>query len=133
MPNTPATAGGDPDGRSGQGDTGGNRGDRDGRWRRAASLAELRSRGSIRVEVSGHDVLVVRDGKEIYACGNVCAHQHFAMLHAGAIAGRMVTCPMHGWTYDVATGRCTSGEGRIPVYEVMVRGDDVFVGADAWA
>ena len=124
MPNTPAAAGGDPEG--------GQEGSRNRRWRRAASLAEVRARGRIRVDLGGHDVLVVRDGAEIYACGNVCAHQHFAMLHEGAIEGRLVTCPMHGWTYDIATGRCTSGEGRIPVYEVMVRGDDVFVGSDAW-
>jgi len=96
-------------------------------WTRVASLAELGARGRLRVEPDGFDILIVRAGGSVYACGNVCAHQHFAMLHAGEIDGHEVSCPMHGWTYDVRTGTCLGGEGRIPTYPVMVRGDDIFI------
>ena len=98
-------------------------------WMRVASLADLRSRGRVRVEVDGRDVLLVHTGGQVYACGNVCAHQHFPMLHAGTLEGHRVTCPMHGWTFDVRTGASAAGEGRIPVYPVLVRGDDVLIAA----
>lgn len=97
-------------------------------WVRVASAADLAARGRLRVAADGHDILLVRAGGAIHACGNVCAHQHFAMLHAGTIDGCAVTCPMHGWSYDVRTGAALTGEGRIPVYPVSVEGDDVSVG-----
>lgn len=96
-------------------------------WTRIASLAELAARGRMRVEAGGLDILIVRAPDGVYACGNVCAHQHFAMLHAGAICGHDVSCPMHGWTYDVRTGLCRGGEGRVPVYPVTLRGDDILI------
>jgi nitrite reductase/ring-hydroxylating ferredoxin subunit len=98
-----------------------------GEWTRIASFAELTARGRLKVGVDGDDILLVRAPDGVYACGNVCAHQHFSMLHAGSVRGHDVTCPMHGWTYDVRTGLCRGGEGRIPVYAVMVRGDDILL------
>jgi nitrite reductase/ring-hydroxylating ferredoxin subunit len=96
-------------------------------WARIASLAELAARGRLRVEMDGLDILLVAASGAVYACGNVCAHQHMPMLHAGAFHGHSVSCPMHGWTYDVRTGACEGGEGKIPTYPVLVSGDDVFI------
>jgi nitrite reductase/ring-hydroxylating ferredoxin subunit len=39
----------------------------------------------------------------------------------------MVTCPRHGWTFNLRTGLSTTGEGRIATHPVTVRGDDVLV------
>lgn len=96
-------------------------------WTRVASLAELRAARRMKVRAGGADVLLVRVDDEVFACGNVCAHQHFSLLHAGTMEGHLVTCPMHGWTYDVRTGASTGGEGRVPVYPVRLAGDDVLV------
>jgi nitrite reductase/ring-hydroxylating ferredoxin subunit len=83
----------------------------------------------MRVDLDGADILLVAAADGVYACANVCAHQHRAMLHAGSILGHAVSCPMHGWTYDIRTGACREGgEGRIPTYRVLVRGDDIFIG-----
>jgi nitrite reductase/ring-hydroxylating ferredoxin subunit len=96
-------------------------------WTRVASLAELVACGRLRVESDGLDILLVKDGGAVRACGNVCAHQHVPLLHTGMIEGSRVTCPMHGWTYDLHTGLSGGGEGRIPVYAVALRGDDILV------
>lgn len=96
-------------------------------WTRVASLAELSARGRLRAGVDGFDILIVLTADGVRACGNVCAHQHVPMLHLGAFSGNTVSCPMHGWTYDVRTGACAGGGGRIPTYPVTVRGDDVFI------
>ena len=96
-------------------------------WTRVASLSEVRARGRLRVEHGGRDILVVSVGGEIYACGNICAHQHVPALHSGTLSGRTISCPMHGWTYDLESGASTIGEGRIPVYAVAVRDDDILL------
>ncbi|TLZ91219.1 MAG: Rieske 2Fe-2S domain-containing protein, partial [Methanobacteriota archaeon] len=42
----------------------------------------------------------------------------------------IVTCPMHGWEYDVRTGANTiNPAARLKRYEVRLDGDDVLVGA----
>jgi len=42
-----------------------------------------------------------------------CKHQG-ADLGAGRLAGSRVTCPRHGWEYDLATGECTN-MGSLPL------------------
>ncbi len=64
---------------------------------------------------------------KFYAIDNVCAHQHFAMLHQGILEDLTVTCPMHGWTFSLETGRATVGSGRVKTYAVKVVGDEVWV------
>ena len=40
----------------------------------------------------------------------------------------MVTCPLHGWEYDVRTGRNVANPvARLRTYAVRVEGDDVLV------
>ena len=38
-----------------------------------------------------------------YAISNVCPHKG-GPLGNGALSGHVVTCPWHGWTWDVRTG-----------------------------
>ena len=78
--------------------------------------------------LAGHlDVAVFKRGGMFFAVNNVCAHQHFSLLHKGALEGTNVTCPMHGWTYDMRTGRATTGEGAVARYETTVENGVVFV------
>ena len=43
--------------------------------------------------------------------------------------GRRVTCPWHGWQFDVRTGKTPLGPRiKQAVYEVKIEGQDVLVG-----
>ena len=84
------------------------------------------SRGTL-VAVKGDDVVLFKRGETVYAISNVCAHQHFSKLHDGPVAGFEVTCPMHGWSYDMRTGIATSGQGRVATYAVKVVGNDIMI------
>ena len=83
------------------------------------------------VSVDGNDIVVFKRGTTVCAMSNVCAHQHFSMLHQGPVKDFEVTCPMHGWTYDMRTGQSTTGQGRVASYPVKVQGNDVFVDVEA--
>jgi len=91
---------------------------------KASAIPEGKSK---RVKVGDEEVALWHVRGKFYAIDNVCAHQHFAMLHQGILEDLTVTCPMHGWTFSLETGRATVGSGKVKTYAVKVVGDDVWV------
>jgi NAD(P)H-dependent nitrite reductase small subunit len=94
---------------------------------RVARLSDLGERRGRKVRIGDDDVALWRVNGQVYAIGNVCAHQHFSALHDGILSGLTVTCPMHGWTYSLQTGKATSGSGAVRTYRVIIEGDVVYV------
>ena len=92
-----------------------------------ANLDRLSDRRGTLVEIGGEEIALFRRNDEVYAINNVCAHQHFSKLHEGRIAEYEVTCPMHGWAYDMRTGLNTTGQGKVASYPVRVVGNDVML------
>ena len=63
----------------------------------------------------------------IYALDGVCPHQG-GPLAEGEMTGCVVTCPWHGWQFDVRTGQHQfSATIRQPTLPVRVEGDAVLV------
>lgn len=57
------------------------------------------------VTVDGRHVALFRLGDDFHAIDNLCLHRA-GPLCDGAIDDRgVVTCPWHGWSYDIRTGR----------------------------
>ena len=66
-----------------------------------------------------------------YALDGVCPHQG-GPLGQGTLSGTVVTCPWHGWQFDVCTGQNQiSPRIRQPQFSVRVEGDDVLVDIDS--
>ena len=55
------------------------------------------------VVVSGRHVALFRLGDQFHALDNMCLHRG-GPLCDGAIAQGVVTCPWHGWSFEIATG-----------------------------
>lgn len=83
------------------------------------------------VDVDGLPIALANVAGVIYAFGDACRHEG-GPLSAGALIGETITCPWHGWAYDIRTGKAIVPPIgiRIPVYEVRLEGDDVFVVID---
>ncbi len=48
------------------------------------------------------------------------------VLGEGALDDDLVTCPWHGWQYNVKTGVCqTNPDLKVACYEVQVEGGDI--------
>lgn len=64
----------------------------------------------------------------IYAFGDSCRHQG-GPLSSGVLRDHVVTCPWHGWAYDVRTGTSVIPplKLRLPTYPVEVVDGEVFV------
>jgi 3-phenylpropionate/trans-cinnamate dioxygenase ferredoxin component len=103
-----------------------------GDWVAVAEVDDLIESKAIRVGVDGEAVFVVKAGDEVFAIGNQCTHQG-AGLDRGVvkIAGsvRTVTCPAHGSTFNLETGKVMRPPATkpVPVYDVKVEDGRVFV------
>jgi NAD(P)H-dependent nitrite reductase small subunit len=95
-----------------------------------ARLSELHERRAKFIRIADEEIALFKVEGKLYAINNVCAHQHFSMLHKGELNGLEITCPMHGWTYSLETGKATSGSGSVKTYQVKVLGDTVLVAVE---
>lgn len=72
-------------------------------WKLLCESSQLIEGGAIEL-VHGSDVVAAyRSDGELYAIDGICMHQG-GPLAKGKIANGRVTCPWHGWQYDLATG-----------------------------
>ena len=80
------------------------------------------------VAVDRERMLLVNVDGTFYALSDVCGHQR-APLSRGRLEGQVVECPLHFARFDVRTGKLLSGPVAVdvPVYEVRVDGDMVYV------
>jgi nitrite reductase/ring-hydroxylating ferredoxin subunit len=81
------------------------------------------------IEVDGASLAVFDLGSAVVAVDNVCRHVGNPIAD-GHVDGSCVTCPWHGWRYDLRTGEHLTLFGRrrgLRTYRVQVEGDDVQV------
>jgi nitrite reductase (NADH) small subunit len=83
--------------------------------------------GSIReFNVSGKAIAIANVSGKFYAVNNTCLHRG-GPLGQGALEGNVVTCPWHGWQFDVVSGKSVQNPSiRVACYIVVVRGSEVF-------
>jgi len=84
--------------------------------------------GTIReIQIDGKTFALANVEGKLYAINNTCLHRG-GPLGQGVMEGKNVTCPWHGWEYDVTTGKaCMNPSVGVECYGVEVRGDDIFV------
>jgi nitrite reductase/ring-hydroxylating ferredoxin subunit len=94
---------------------------------RAAKMEEVPA-GTIReYAIEGKVVALANVGGKLFAINNVCLHRG-GPLGEGELEGQKVTCPWHGWQYDVTTGKLVANPAvGVETFPVEVRGDDIFV------
>lgn len=77
------------------------------------------------IEAEGKTLAVFNVDGSFYAVDNTCLHRG-GPLGEGELDGKVVTCPWHGWQYDVTTGRHAMNPSvAVRRYEVKVEGDEV--------
>jgi nitrite reductase/ring-hydroxylating ferredoxin subunit len=80
------------------------------------------------VAIDRERVMLANVDGQFYALRDVCGHRN-APLSRGRLDGHVVECPLHFAQFDVRTGKLVDGpvSADVPVYEVRVEGDTVFV------
>ena len=98
-----------------------------GKLVKVAKTTDVPDGAGLCVEAEGKEIALFKMNGQFYAMDNTCQHQG-GPLGDGALEGKEVICPWHGWQYDVTTGQCTTNPNvRQERYAVQVQGDDVLV------
>jgi nitrite reductase/ring-hydroxylating ferredoxin subunit len=84
--------------------------------------------GTVReLYIEGKAVAVANVAGKIYAVNNTCLHRG-GPLGQGLLEGKVVTCPWHGWQFDVTTGKAMQNPSAgVDCYAAEVRGQDIFL------
>ena len=100
-----------------------------GEFTKIARLHELGDNKGIACRLEDEDVALIKSGGDFFAFINVCPHQQTPLVdkYGGQIAESRLTCPMHGWTYDLRTGDCVNASGKLKMLEVKIEDGKVFV------
>lgn len=93
-----------------------------------AKTSELKPGEGKIVEVGGRQLALFNVGGTFSAIDNTCCHRG-GPLGDGELDGATVTCPWHGWQYDVTSGKCLAPNPKASVqsFPVTVVGDEVKV------
>jgi|ERR1043166_4758978 nitrite reductase/ring-hydroxylating ferredoxin subunit len=94
---------------------------------RAARVSEIPP-GSIKeVQVGGKPVALANVSGKFYAINNTCLHRG-GPLGQGQLEGNVVTCPWHGWQFDVTTGKAVlNPSAEVGCLRAEVQGDEIYV------
>lgn len=77
--------------------------------------------------IGGTAIAVANVDGQFKACSNTCPHAD-GPLGEGTLSGNILTCPYHGWEFDLDTGAClTNASVKVPLHEVRVVQDAVCV------
>lgn len=87
--------------------------------------------GTGRVLVAGGRVLALFNvGGKFHAVDNTCPHRG-GPLGEGHLEGTLVTCPWHGWQFDVRTGSSPRNpHASVRCVKVESEGDDLYACLD---
>lgn len=115
----------------------------DDRLHRVVAEDDLGEGERVLIEIKGREVGVFNIHGEYYAVGSHCPHMGgpcaeglltglFAIDESGEMTysreGEILTCPWHGWEFDITTGDHLGGsKTRLLTYDVIVRDGDVYV------
>ena len=94
---------------------------------KVAQRSEIPSGSGKVVDAGGKTIALFNCEGTFYAVENACKHRG-GPLGEGSVAGTTVTCPWHGWEYDVTTGACLiDPSASLSRFDVTVDGEDVLV------
>ncbi|KZZ96537.1 Rieske [2Fe-2S] iron-sulfur domain protein [Moelleriella libera RCEF 2490] len=82
-------------------------------------------------DLSSH-VLVFQHRGKFHAVDHSCPHSAYPLSNGtpfdiedfGVVLSAGLTCPKHGWSFDLFTGMSDTGRYQLPLWEVQLRDED---------
>ena len=99
-----------------------------GRLIKVAETNEVPPGTAQAVEADGCRIALFNHAGGYYAIGDTCTHRG-GPLSEGEVDGTVVTCPLHGATFDITTGNVLgppASEG-VASYTIQLDGNDIKV------
>jgi nitrite reductase/ring-hydroxylating ferredoxin subunit len=82
------------------------------------------------VTVGRREIAIFNVGGTLYAIENLCPHQG-GPLGEGWLEGKLLTCPWHGWCFDLQSGAMTLGDFSVAeTFDVRAEGSTVLLATE---
>lgn len=92
-----------------------------------ARTADIAPGQAKQVQAGGRKIAIVNVAGRFHAVNDECPHFGGPMA-LGKVDGAKLSCPWHGWTFDVTTGENVhSPILALKCFEVKVEGDEILV------
>ncbi|MBI3322277.1 MAG: nitrite reductase (NAD(P)H) small subunit [Candidatus Omnitrophica bacterium] len=110
------------------------------RLKPVAKMADLPPGGSLVVTVDGREVALFNVEGRVCAVTNRCPHRSGPLGKGtvesaadpeapGSPPALVVRCPIHGWLFELSTGRClTRPTASVQTYPVACEGEEICLG-----
>ena len=97
-------------------------------WMQVVALEEVPMLGSRVVEAGELEVALFRTaGDMIFAIKNACPHKG-GPLSEGIVHGTSVTCPLHNWKIDLASGEALGpDQGCANTFPVKIENGQIYI------
>ncbi|WP_010587485.1 Rieske (2Fe-2S) protein [Schlesneria paludicola] len=94
---------------------------------RVASVGDVPVGEGREFVVGGRIVALFNVEGAFHAMDGICPHAG-GPLAKGALSQNVVTCPWHGWQFDVTTGRhCLNAQLQHPRFPVTIEGRELWI------
>ncbi len=98
-----------------------------GEFVKVATLSELPPGTAKTVEARGTPLALYNVGGTVRATANTCPHRG-GPLGEGELEAGVITCPWHGFQYEVGTGKCLTNPALgVACHGVRLDGQDILV------
>ena len=94
-------------------------------WITAGKVSELPPGLSRCIQHGREGIAVFNIGGKFYACDDSCPHAG-GPLNEGFVEGTRVSCPWHGWTFDLEPDPGDPPDG-VRRFRVGIQGDDLMI------
>ena len=100
-------------------------------WHKVCKLSELSEGKTLPVTVDDYDIVLVKQGDNVFALEDNCSHQDFPLSH-GAITGGNIKCKAHGAEFCLETGKAMRAPAFAPVrvFDVKIEHDEVLINTE---
>ena len=78
------------------------------------------------VHANGHEIALFHLDDGFHAIDNACPHRR-GPLGEGMVDDGEVTCPIHGWRFDIRSGKGVMMPVAVKKFPVMVEGENVLI------
>jgi nitrite reductase/ring-hydroxylating ferredoxin subunit/Fe-S cluster biogenesis protein NfuA len=96
-------------------------------WIEGPPADDISAGTAARARMGDHDVLLLRVEDRLFAYRNACPHQGMP-LHDGEIEDGALTCPWHGYCFEVDSGECRNApQVQLEPYPLRVEGGRIWV------
>jgi len=100
-------------------------------FQQVCMLSDLQEGQGSEFLVGSQILAIFRIRSNVFAVDGFCAHQG-GPIAKGKLQGSCITCPWHGWQYDITSGiHLLSNKRMLACFATEVRADEVWVDIDS--